>query len=258
MKRILLPILVIGILLLSACVETTTPPAPSPAPVPTPTPSPQPAPAPAPDVPQQKVKDIETIMGRAERLGIKVQSIAHAGSSITIVCQADDYITFRAYKTALEESGRFSTHIPLPEGPPYVKGGTIALEPKFQYIDMPAVYHEDNLALAPITCPAATAVLVSIAEENGIDVDPNAGKLSIPVATIRQVKAAGNTYQVLSFRNIRLKGDYEDVMAFISDLDSRKTLRTMILTRVDIGQIEAYGRIETVTTVDVDIYTIES
>jgi len=212
----------------------------------------------APDVPQQKVKDIEPVMSEAEKIGIHVRNIFHEGNILTIDCQADSYNAFRDYLIALEESGRFSTPIPLPEGFPYAKGGSITLEPKFQYIDMPAVYHEDNLALAPITCPAATAVLVSIAEENGIDVDPNAGKLSIPVATIRQVKAAGNTYQVLSFRNIRLKGDYEDVMAFISDLDSRKTLRTMILTRVDIGQIEAYGGIETVTTVDVDIYTIES
>jgi len=260
MKRILLPILVIGILLLSACVETTTPPAPSPSPAPTPTPSPQPAPAPAPDVPQQKVKDIETIMGRAERLGIKVQSIAHASDSINISCEADegDYITFRDYKTVLGESGRFTTPVVPLEGYSYTWSGTIKVEPKFQYIDMPAVYREVNLALSPLEIPAAIAILVGIAEESGINVDPNAGKLSIPVATIRQVKAAGNTYQVLSFRNIRLKGDYEDVMAFISDLDSRKTLRTMILTRVDIGQIEAYGGIETATTVDVDIYTIES
>jgi len=233
---------------------TTTPTsAPETAPDTTPTSAPETT----PDVVQEKVKDIETIMGRAERLGIKVQSIVHAGSSITIACQADSYTTFRDYLTALEESGRFSTHIPLPEGPLYVKGGSIKLEPKFQYIDMPAVYHEYNLARAPITVPDACDMLVRIAEKNGIDVDPNVGKLSIPVATIRQIKAAGNTYQVLSFRSIQLKGDYEDVMAFISDLDSRKTLRTMILTRVVISQIEAYGGIETATTVDVDIYTIE-
>jgi len=48
MKRILLPILVIGILLLSACVETTTPPSPSPTPTPTPAPTPTPTPTPTP------------------------------------------------------------------------------------------------------------------------------------------------------------------------------------------------------------------
>ena len=255
MKRILLPILVIGILLLSACVETTTPPAPSPAPAPTPTPSPQPAPAPAPDVPQQKVKDIETIMGRAERLGIKVQSIAHVGSSITIACQADSYTTFRDYKAALEESGRFSTHIAPPEGFPYVKGGSITLEPKFQYIDMPAVYHEVNLALSPLEVPAAIVILVGIAEESGINVDPASGKFNVPApgGTAKQT-GGGGTYQVLPFRNIKVQGNYENVIAFISNLDSGKTLKTAILARVSISQIEVNSKIETIAIVDVDIY----
>ncbi len=82
--------------------------------------------------------------------------------------------------------------------------------------------------------------------------------LIIPSAVIRQVKAAGNTYKVLSSVNIQLKGDYEDVMAFISDLDSRKTLKTMILKRVLIGQVDVNGKTETTATVDVDIYTTES
>ena len=80
----------------------------------TPTSSPETAPDVVPEKVPEKVKDIETIMGRAERLGIKVQAITHAGSSITISCQADSYTTFRDYFTALEESGRFSTPIPSP------------------------------------------------------------------------------------------------------------------------------------------------
>ena len=216
------------------------------------------APETAPDVVQEKVKDIESIMGRAEGLGIHVEAVAHEGEIMTITCQADDYTTFRDYLIALEESGRFSMVAPPSESFSYITGGAIELEPKYQYIDMPAVYYEVNLALAPMTASDAIAILVGIAEGSGIDIDPNVGKLRIAPATIRQVKAAGNTYQVLSFRNIQLQGDYEDVMAFISDLDSRKTLRTMILTRVVIIQIEAYGKIETAATVDVDIYTIES
>ncbi|GAH95241.1 unnamed protein product, partial [marine sediment metagenome] len=212
----------------------------------------------APDVVQEKVKDIESIMGRVEGFGIHVEAVAHEGEIMTITCQADDYTTFRDYLIALEESGRFSMVTPPSESFSYITGGTIELEPKYQYIDMPAVYYEVNLALAPMTASDAIAILVGIAEGSGIDIDPNVGKLRIAPATIRQVKAAGNTYQVLSFRNIQLQGDYEDVMAFISDLDSRKTLRTMILTRVVIIQIEAYGKIETATTVDVDIYTIGS
>jgi len=75
--------------------------------------------------------DVEVINGEAEKLGVQVESIAHASDSINIVCQADegDFITFRAYKTALEESGRFTTPIPPPEGYPYTTGGTIKVEP---------------------------------------------------------------------------------------------------------------------------------
>ena len=48
MKRLLLLVLVIGILLLSACAAPSAPPAPTPAPPPTPLPAPAPPPAPAP------------------------------------------------------------------------------------------------------------------------------------------------------------------------------------------------------------------
>ncbi len=75
-------------------------------------------------------EDLQVIYSKAEELGIGLQSVNHEGSKITISCQADDYISFRDYLTALEESGRFSTPIPPPEGYPYTKSGTIKLEPK--------------------------------------------------------------------------------------------------------------------------------
>ena len=75
--------------------------------------------------------DVELIRNEAERLGVRVASIAHVGDSIDISCEADegDYTTFRAYKTALEESGRFSTPVVPPEGYPYTWRGTIKVEP---------------------------------------------------------------------------------------------------------------------------------
>ncbi len=73
-------------------------------------------------------EDLAVIRGEAENLGVQVSSTVHEGESITVACQADDYVTFRAYKTALEESGRFATPIPPPEGYPYTTGGTIELE----------------------------------------------------------------------------------------------------------------------------------
>ena len=75
-------------------------------------------------------EDLKVINSLAEELGIEVGSITHAGSSITFTGQADSYTAFREFVTALEESGRFSTPVTPPEGYPYVKDGTIKLEPK--------------------------------------------------------------------------------------------------------------------------------
>ena len=65
--------------------------------------------------------------------GIQVyfsDSLTAEGDSITVDCVADSYITFRQYRTALEESGRFSTPIPPPEGYPYTQSGVLKIEPK--------------------------------------------------------------------------------------------------------------------------------
>lgn len=76
-------------------------------------------------------EDIEVIDSEAEKLGVQVEAITHQGDSIVVTCEADegDYITFRAYKTALEESGRFSTPVSPPEGYPYIWRGPIKMEP---------------------------------------------------------------------------------------------------------------------------------
>ncbi|GAI49075.1 unnamed protein product, partial [marine sediment metagenome] len=87
-----------------------------------------------------------------------------------------------------------------------------------------AEYDDVNLALSPLEVPAAIAVLVGIAEESGINVDPASGKFNVPApgGTATQT-VGGGTYQVLPFKKIRVKGDHDSVMAFISDLDSGKT-----------------------------------
>ena len=74
-------------------------------------------------------EDIKVIRNEAENLGVRVSSIVHDGKDIVVACQADDYVTFRAYRLALEASGRFATPIPPPEGYPYTTGGTLKLEP---------------------------------------------------------------------------------------------------------------------------------
>jgi hypothetical protein len=74
--------------------------------------------------------DINFITSKADELGIEILSVTHDIDSIAISCQADDYMVFREYKVALEDSGRFTTPVVPPEGYPYIKGGTIKVTPK--------------------------------------------------------------------------------------------------------------------------------
>ncbi len=74
------------------------------------------------------VADIEVIWNEAAQLGVEVGSISHDGGVITFSCVAEDFLAFRMYLTALEESGRFKSPIPPPEKFPYIKSGTIKLE----------------------------------------------------------------------------------------------------------------------------------
>jgi len=73
---------------------------------------------------------LTVINSQAGGLGIQVESVVHGGETITVTCEADSYLTFREYVTALEESGRFFTPVTPPEGYPYVTRGSIKLEPK--------------------------------------------------------------------------------------------------------------------------------
>ena len=88
-----------------------------------------------------------------------------------------------------------------------------------------------------------------------LKVSLDTGKLKIPPPSLpREVKTGQGSYQFFSFKDIRVQGDYENVIAFISNLDSGKTLKTAILARVSISQIEVNSKIETIAIVDVDIY----
>jgi hypothetical protein len=75
-------------------------------------------------------EDLDTILGEADRLGVQIKSVVHEIDEITITCESDSYLAFRQYLAALEESGRFLTPIPPPEGYPYTTSGTIIVEPK--------------------------------------------------------------------------------------------------------------------------------
>ena len=99
-----------------------------------------------------------------------------------------------------------------------------------------AEYDEVNTALAPMTNRAAIAMLVGIAEESGIDIAPDSGKFRVPSAAFSQANMGGGTYRVLSFSGIRVQGDHNSVTAFISDLDSGKTLETMVLKSIQTSE----------------------
>ncbi len=127
--------------------------------------------------------------------------------------------------------------------------------------ELQAEYDDVNSALIPITTSDAIEKLVGIAEKSGINTDPDSDRLIIPSAAVREEKVGGGNYQVLSFKNISVRGNYGSVMAFISDLDSGETLETMVLKRVTINRVEVTGegeggtRTETKATLDVDLYT---
>jgi len=101
-----------------------------------------------------------------------------------------------------------------------------------------ADYDEVNRSLTPLTVKPTLDLLLTIAEKSGIEVDPDAGKFKIPPGSSREEEMGGGSYQVLSFKSILVQGEYDDVMAFISDLDFGKTLETMVLKKVDIKQTE--------------------
>lgn len=161
------------------------------------------------------------------------------------------------------------------------KIGVIVAKPLASKEELKADYDEVNSALAPMTASDAIAILVGIAEKSGIDVSEGSDSFNVPSANPREGReetVGEGTYQVFSFTNISVQGDYDSVMAFISDLDSGTTQETMVLKRVNISQteveviieepegeeeaegeeeeeVEIITRIEANATLDVDLYT---
>jgi len=127
--------------------------------------------------------------------------------------------------------------------------------------NLQAEYDEVNASLAPVTGSDALTILVGIAKKSGINVDPDNGNLSIPPPTVSEKKVGDGSYQILSFKNIIVQGNYNLVMAFISALDSGEKLNTMVLTRITTSQVEVIvegeeeTKTETIATLNVDIYT---
>ncbi|MDD5038425.1 MAG: hypothetical protein PHN78_03815 [Dehalococcoidales bacterium] len=119
------------------------------------------------------------------------------------------------------------------------KLSTVLAKPMPSAENLEAEYEQVNLALSPVIDSDAIAMLVEIASESGIDIDEAHGRFRVPSAQHGSTKIGSGTYQLVSFRNIHVQGDYASVMAFISNIDSGNTLDTMVLRRVTTRQIEA-------------------
>ena len=94
-------------------------------------------------------------------------------------------------------------------------------------------------ALAPLTDYAVLKELVKIARESGINVDDAAKKFSVPPAgKATEVKIGEGKYQVMPIKNIKVQGAYENVVKFVADLDAGTTLKTMVLRKAVISEVE--------------------
>jgi len=116
--------------------------------------------------------------------------------------------------------------------------GAVVSRPLAKGGELQAEYEEVNQALAPMTDSDAIKMLVGIAGESGIDISEESGKFRVPSASFSKATVGGGTYQLISFRNIIVQGDFDNVMAFISVLDSGTTLETMVLNRVVTNEAE--------------------
>jgi hypothetical protein len=102
-----------------------------------------------------------------------------------------------------------------------------------------AEYEKVNQALAPISVKEALDIIVKIAEESGIVLDPESAEFTIPpVDALKTVKLEGSEYGVLSISGIQAQGDYDNVMAFIAKLDRNEQMETMILKGCQVTKVE--------------------
>lgn len=100
-----------------------------------------------------------------------------------------------------------------------------------------AKYKAANDVLAPLTVEDALAVVVAIAEKHGIDVAPEAANLSIPApVVITRARVGSGSYQLMSINNVRVEGKYDNVLAFLTDLDLGETQEVVL----DSGKKRAF------------------
>lgn len=119
------------------------------------------------------------------------------------------------------------------------KQSIVAAKPLPPADKLKAETDEVKAALAPLNDYAVLEILVKIAQQSGIDVSGEARKFSVPSANKpTEVTVGGGKYQVMSVKNIRVQGAYDNVMKFLTDLDAGNTLKTMVLRKVNLSEVE--------------------
>jgi len=119
---------------------------------------------------------------------------------------------------------------------------SVVTKPLASVEKLQAEYETVNQALAPLAAEEVLDIIVNLADESGIDVDPASGEFTIPPLTPPQTQQmGGGNYQVLVISNIRAQGDYDNVMAFVTKLDSGEMLQTMVLKNAHISQFAFAG-----------------
>lgn len=129
-------------------------------------------------------------------------------------------------------------------------------------------YQEVMQALEPIARKDVLDIIISIAEDSGIDVNPEADKLHIPPQdSTGKEKVGETTYQVLPINGLVVQAEHSKVIDFIAKLESRNKLPTLVIRQMVIGHIvtregSAGGVIievpETVATLNLAIYSLST
>ena len=76
--------------------------------------------------------------------------------------------------------------------------------------------------------------ILDIATENGFDVSPGAKDVTITWSdTPRKENIEGTSYQVFTFE-LKVSGEYDRVIYFVSDVDSTLVMKTLVIEDLDI------------------------
>ena len=107
--------------------------------------------------------------------------------------------------------------------------------------ELEAEYNDVKLSLVSMTTDEVIPALVDIARDNGIDVSEEAAKFRIPIAGIGAGKIGDVPCGIVYFNGIQVQGEVDDVINFISDIQSgidieEKHVKTVTVTGISLSE----------------------